>query len=37
MLMANAEVRMWQEMEQWILGYPFHLTGKHTCICDSKA
>lgn len=37
MLMANAEGRMWQEMKQWILRYPLHLTGEHTCICDSKA
>jgi len=37
MLMANAESRMWQEMKQWILGCPLHLTGEHTCICDSQS
>lgn len=34
--MAIAEGRTWQEMKQWVLGYPLHLTGEHTHICDSQ-
>lgn len=35
-LTAIAEGRKWQELKQWVLGYPLHLTGECTHIYDSQ-
>lgn len=34
--MAIAEGRTWQEMKQWVFGYPLHLTGELTHIYDPQ-